>query len=417
VKRRPLVLRPLGERDFALLFTGVAVSLIGDGITLVALAWQVYDISNDPAALSLVGLAWTLPMVAFLLFGGVLADRVPRRRLLLAADVLRCASLAGIGVLSLTGVIELWHVVALSVPYGIGQALFAPAWEATIPEIVPRGLLVQANSLQSLTEPVSYRFAGPAIGGLLVAGVGPGTAFLIDAATFAFSGVCVWMMQTRPVLAEGPRQAAHREIATGLRYVRSQPWLWATLAAASLGLLLFYGPFEVLLPYFVRNELDAGAGGFGAILAASGIGSIAVALVLGQRGLPGNHVLLMYLGWGISFGALALFPLTEALWVALVIGIVSGVLMTVGDIVWGTILQSHVPGAMLGRVSSVDWMVSFGLVPVSFALAGPAAAAFGVEATMIGAGVLSGVVFLAFLAVPGVREPERWAAAERAREP
>lgn len=404
----PLVLRPLRERDFRLLYTGVAVSLIGDGITLVALAWQVYDISNDPAALSLVGLAWTLPLVGLVLFGGVLADRLPRRRLLIAGDLLRAASLTGMGLLSVTGAIELWHVVALAVPFGVGQALFSPAYQAAIPEIVPRPLLVQANSLYSLTEPLSFRFAGPALGGLLVAGAGPGTAFLIDAGSFAFSALCVSLMRARPGPVAVAAPAVRREIGEGFRFVRSQPWLWATLASAGVGLLLFYGPYEVLLPYLVRNDLDAGAGGFGLILAASGIGSVAVALVLGQRGLGGRHVAAMFCGWAVGLGALALYPLTDALWVAMAIGAFSGVFFTVGDITWATLMQTHVPAAMLGRVSSVDWLISFGLVPVSFALAGPAAAAFGVQETMIGAGVLAAAAFLAALAVPGVRDPEGW---------
>jgi MFS family permease len=169
---RPRVLRPLRERDFALLFTGITVSLVGDGIYLVAIAWQVYDISNVPTALSLVGFAWTLPMVVFLLVGGVRADRFERRRLLIASDVMRGLAIAGIGVILLAGAIELWHVVVLVAVYGVGQALFAPAHEATIPEIVPRPLLLQANSLYELAEPIAYRFAGPALGGLLVAGVG-----------------------------------------------------------------------------------------------------------------------------------------------------------------------------------------------------------------------------------------------------
>ncbi len=413
--RTPLVLRPLRERDFRLLFTGIAVSMLGDGITLVALAWQVYDLDNDPTALSLVGLAWTLPMVVFLLFGGVLADRIPRRRLLVTADLINGAALAAIGVLSVTGNIELWHLVALAIPLGLGDALFAPAWEATIPEIVPRSLLVQANSLHSLTEPISFRAAGPALGGLLVAGVGPGVAFLVDAATFAFSATCIWLMRARPAANQGPATAVGGEIAAGLRFVRSQAWLWASLAAAALGLLLYYGPLEVLLPFLVRNELDAGAEGFGAILAASGIGAIVIALVLGQRGLARNHVVLMYVGFALGLGCLALYPLAGTLALAMVIGAVSGLFFALGDITWATLMQSHVPSTMLGRVSSLDYMVSFGLVPISFALAGPAAALFGVEETMIGAGVLSALVFGVFLLVPGVRDPERWAAEERAQ--
>ncbi len=407
--RRPRVLGPLAERDFRLLYTGVTVSLIGDGITLVALAFQVYDISNTPSALSLVGLAWTLPMVAFLLAGGVLADRIPRRRLLIAADLIRGASLLGIGLLSVLGSIELWHVVALSVPFGIGQALFAPAYEATIPEIVPRPLLVQANSLYGITEPISFRFAGPAIGGALVAGIGPGPAFLVDAASFGFSAICVTMMRRRPGVATGPRSSMRAEIGAGLRFVRSQPWLWATLAAAGLGLLVYYGPFEVLLPYLIRNEIGGGAGGFGLVLAGSGIGAIATALVLGQRGLPRRRVLAMLLGFASGLGCLALYPLSGTLAVATGVGVVSGVLFAFGEITWSTLMQSHVPREMLGRVSSLDWMLSFGLVPISFALAGPVAEALGVEATMIGAGLVSAAIFLGALLVPGVREPERWA--------
>jgi MFS family permease len=134
---RARVLRPLRERDFALLFTAITISLLGDGIYLVAIAWQVYDISNVPTALSLVGFAWTLPMVLFLLVGGVLADRFERRRLLIASDIVRGLAIAAIGVISLAGAIELWHVVGLVAVYGVGQALFAPAHEATIPRDRP----------------------------------------------------------------------------------------------------------------------------------------------------------------------------------------------------------------------------------------------------------------------------------------
>jgi MFS family permease len=300
---RPLVLRPLRERDFALLFTGITVSLVGDGIYLVAIAWQVYDISNVPTALSLVGFAWTLPMVLFLLVGGVLADRFERRRLLIASDVTRGLAIAGIGVISLTGAIELWHVVVLVAVYGVGQALFAPAHEATIPEIVPRPLLLQANSLYELAEPIAYRFAGPAIGGLLVAGLGPGPAFLADAATFGISAVCVSLMSPRGGrLAEPPRfEQIRSEIGESLTFVRSQTWLWATLLAAATTLLLFMGPFEVLLPFVVRNEFGGGAEALGLIFAAAGLGAIGSALWMAQRNrLVQRHVLWMYLGWAVG---------------------------------------------------------------------------------------------------------------------
>ena len=166
---------------------GQAISLLGDGVYLVAIAWLVYDLSNAPSALALVGVAWTLPMVAALLFTGVLTDRVERRRVLVAADLLRGAAIGAMAVLALTGAIELWHVVVLVVAYGLGEALFGPAFTAIMPGVVPRDELLQANALKELMEPLGLRFAGPALGGLLIAVAGVGTALLVDAATFVLS--------------------------------------------------------------------------------------------------------------------------------------------------------------------------------------------------------------------------------------
>jgi MFS family permease len=163
------MLRALRHRDFRLLWTGQAVSLVGDGIYLVAIAWLVYDISNRPGALAIVGVAWTLPQVAGLLVAGVLSDRFERRRLLVIADVVRCLTIGSIAALTYADLIELWHVVALVVLYGFGQALFQPAFTAILPEVVPREELLQANAMRELLEPIGLRFAGPALGGALIA--------------------------------------------------------------------------------------------------------------------------------------------------------------------------------------------------------------------------------------------------------
>src|SRR4051794_13565394 len=172
--------------------------MLGDGIYLVAIAWQVYAISNAPTALGVVGVAWTVPMVALLLFGGVLGDRFERRRLLIVSDVVRAGAIAAIGALSIAGVLRLWEVIALVAVYGAGEALFAPTFQAIVPDVVDRRLLVQANSLQQLAEPAAYRFVGPAVGGALIAWLGPGPAFVADAGTFAFSAGGATLMRPRP---------------------------------------------------------------------------------------------------------------------------------------------------------------------------------------------------------------------------
>jgi DHA3 family tetracycline resistance protein-like MFS transporter len=168
-----------------LLWIGQAISLAGDGIYLVAIAWIVYDISNEPGALALVGFAWTLPQVAGLLLAGVLSDRFERRRLLVIADLVRFVAIGTIAALAYADAAELWHLVVLVVIYGFGQALFQPAFTAIMPEVVPRDELLQANAMRELLEPLGMRFFGPALGGVLIALFGVGTAFLIDALTFA----------------------------------------------------------------------------------------------------------------------------------------------------------------------------------------------------------------------------------------
>ena len=164
--RRVGVLRPLEVRDFRLLWSGLAISLIGDGIFFVALPWQVLELSNSPTALALVGAVWTVPMVVFLLLGGVIADRFDRRRVMLTADAIRLVANATLGVLSVTGHVELWHVFLLAALYGVGEALFFPAFSALVPEIVPTQLLVQANSLDSFVRPLGAQLLGPAVGGV-----------------------------------------------------------------------------------------------------------------------------------------------------------------------------------------------------------------------------------------------------------
>jgi DHA3 family tetracycline resistance protein-like MFS transporter len=418
VEGRVRILRPLRIRDFALLFGGTTVSLFGDGIYIVAIAWQVYELSNAPTALSIVGVAWTLPMVLFLLVGGVLGDRFDRRRLMIAGDVIRAVAVGAIAALALAGVLELWHLFALVALYGVGEAIFAPNFQAVVPDVVPQRLLVQANSLQQLAEPVAFRFAGPAVGGALVAVLGTGAAFAIDAATFVVSMACVALMAPLPPARQGSEASVLEDIREGARFVRSHAWLWATLLSAALTLLLFLGPYEVLIPFLVKNELGGDADALGLVLGAAGVGAIVSGVVIGQRGTGRRYVLWAYTGWGISVFSLVGYALVTAVWQAVIIGFLAGITFTVGNIIWVTMMHRHVPTELLGRVSALDWMVSIGLTPVSFALAGPLAEAIGVDATLIGAGVLATIACFGFLAVPGIREPERWdAPAEPAPAP
>jgi len=400
------LLRPLRERDFALLWTGMTVSLLGDGIFVVAEAWQVYDLDNDPVALSIVGTAWTLGMVAFLLTGGVVTDRVDRRRVLIAADLVRAGALVAMGVLSLTGAIAIWHLVVLSLLMGIGEAFFGPAFGAIVPEVVPAQHLVQANALDQLVRQAAARLAGPALGGFVVAAIGVGAAFLVDAGTFVLSTVCVAAMRVRALPVQDVARSARREMREGFAYVRQQPWLWATLVSASLSLLFFLGPIEVLLPFVVRNDLHAGAGGYGTVLAAAGAGAVVTSLVLGQTGVPRRYLTFMYGAWTVATLPFLVYAFGTALWQFVLVALFEGACMTAGMVVWGTLMSTRVPAELRGRVHSLDWFVSIGLTPVSFALTGPVSAAIGIDATLVLAAVAPAVATVALFVFARLRRDE-----------
>jgi MFS family permease len=403
---RVRLLAPLRHRDFRLLWTGMCVSLLGDGVFLVAMAWQVYALSNSPAALALVGVAMTVPTIVFLLLGGVVSDRLDRRRIMLGADVTRGLAVGLMAVLSLTGALELWHIVALVAVYGAGQAFFSPAFDAIVPEVLPPDELAQANALDQFVRPIALRLAGPALGGVLIALLGAGSAFALDALSFALSAGALLAMTPRPRRTATEHATVMADIGAGLRYIRSHVWLWATFASAAIAYLLFMGPAEVLLPYIVKNDLHGSAADLGIVFAAGGIGSVGCAVVLGQRGLPRRDITFMYVTWTLATFAIAGYGLASAVWQLMIASLAFNALETAGTIVWATTKQRHVPAALLGRVSSLDWLISIGLLPLSFALTGPVTAAIGAQATLIGAGLIGGAVTFGALLLPGMRDLE-----------
>jgi MFS family permease len=335
------ILRPLKERDFALYWLGWTVSLLGDGFFLVAIAWQVFDLWNTPTALAVVGVAETLPIVALVLVGGVVTDRFERRRVLIASSLLRGACVALLGVLSLAGSIELWHIFVLAAFFGAGQAFQGPASGAIVPDLVPRHLLVEANSLSQFAKQLAFALLGPALGGIVVHELGVGTAFLLDAATFAFAIAMLSLLRPRPV---APRTAAKstsmlHEIVEGLRFVRQHVWLWGTLAWAFVALLLIWGPLEVLVSYLVRNELGGDAGDLGLVFAAGRLGAILISLAVGQLGLPQRHLSFMYVAFTIASLQIAAYVLAQAPWHAMVVAFAGGASWAAGLLVWSTLMQ------------------------------------------------------------------------------
>ncbi len=406
----------LASRDFRLLFVGRCVSLLGDGAFLVALAWQAYTLSNAPTALSLLGIAMTVPLIGFLLFGGVVSDQHSRRHVMLIADLARAALLAVLGALALSGELRLWHMAVIVALYGSAQAFFDPASDAILPELLPAGQLGEANALEQVARPLALRLLGPAVGGVLVGVLGPGAAFEADAATFMISAATLWSISARAsarasASAAGARgQLGHTtgdQLREGFSYVRRHVWLWGTFASAGIAYLLFMGPAEVLLPFMVKHILRGSGTQLGLVLGAGGLGSVACALVMMRSGLPRRSMTFIYVTWTIATLAVAGYGLATAMWQLMLASLAFNLLETAGTIVWATMKQRHVPLYMLGRVSSLDWLISIGLLPVSFALTVPFSAAFGVRATLIGAGAAGAAATLGGLMLPGMRAVDR----------
>jgi MFS family permease len=404
------ILKPLGVPDFARLWFGTLVSMIGDGFYLVAVAWQVYDLSDSPAALAAVGIAWSLPQVLFQLATGALSDRLDRRHMMIAGDLLRLAAMAAVGVLSLTDQITIEWLVVLVFVYGIGQAVYGPAFTAMVPSIVGGELLMQANALGQFIRPFAMLLLGPLLGGLLVYGLGAGWAFIADALSFAWSALMVFRIRARPVERHhDDRDSLWEDAKVGVRFIRHTTWLWAGLLGSAISLVCVWGPWETLLPYVVKYDMHGSALALGLVFGAGGLGSVMVALTIGQRDtLPRKAMTIMYAAFAVAMLATSGFGVVTSIWQAAIVAFVAEGAITLMMVFWSTLQGLLVPDHLLGRVSSLDGMIVTAGAPLSFAAVGPLASAIGADATLIWTGVLGAVVIITFcLCIPGARAPER----------
>ena len=390
----------LRERQFRLLFTGQIISLFGDALTGVALAFAVLDIGSA-TDLGYVFAAKTVPLVGFLLIGGVFADRLPRRVVMLTADVVRCGAQGAVALLVLTHTAHIWEIVILQAVSGTASAFFNPASTGLTPLTVSPERLQQANALRGLSM-ASTGIIGAAVSGALVAGVGAGWALAVDAATFAVSAFFLAQLQLPPHVKLAA-QSFLGDLREGWREFASRTWVWVIVLAASIGNMMT-SVFVVLGAVISKDSLG-GAGAWAAILAALGAGSLI-------GGVVSLHVRVRHpLFFGSSLLGFLAVPTALLAVRAPVAVIAAGALLAGGgnmifNALWETALQQHVPPAALSRVSAYDWFGSLAFQPLGLVIAGPAAAAFGAGTTLwIASG---GILAMALLAVgtPSVRHLE-----------
>jgi len=394
----------LGERQFRRYFVGQATSYLGDGLLPVAISFAVLDLTGSASDLGLVLAARMVPVVAFLLVGGVWADRLPRHLVMVASDVVRGGAQAVLAVLLLTGRAELWHLLVLSALYGAAEAFWRPASTGLLPTVVSPGRLQQANALMAVTVNLAY-VVGPAIAGVLVAGAGAGTAIAVDAATFAVSTAALLGLQVPAVARTARVTSFAAELKEGWGEFVSRTWLWVMVAFFALFLLVVTAPLMVLGPAVADRNLG-GAGPWGAIAAAIGIGTIAGS-ALAARVRPRRPMLvtaLLLAGTGLTPAALALLLPMPAI---AAFGFLAGAAEGFMEVIWITRMQERVPQAALSRVSAYDTVGSFVFMPIGLALAGPVAAAAGTRATLLGAAAFAVASAVAAALVPSVRDLRR----------
>jgi MFS family permease len=372
----------------------------------------VISLGGGPGQLSLVTALYSVGLLAFMLVGGVAADRLPQRLVMLAADLVRAAVLVVLGLLSISGSLEIWHLAVGGLLIGAGESFFIPSYTALLPRLLPEQELLAANGLEGTTlRPLAQQAAGPALGGVAVAALSPGVAILAGGLTYLFSAACLLAMRVRPAKgskASGAAGAASvfADLRKGYRYVRATSWLWATLLFALALVLFMVGPLEVLLPFAIRDNLGGGAEDYGLALAAFGVGGAVGALAISSGRLPRRYLTVMLLMWGLGSLPFAVIGVAGALWVMCVALFAVGATYSAAMVIWGTLLQRRVPEALRGRVSSLDFFVSLALMPVSMAIAGPAGAAFGVTVVFLVAGILPGFLAAATILLPRLDRDE-----------
>lgn len=397
--RAPAALALLREPNYRRLWAASAVSWLGDRMVGVALAFAVLSITKSPSALGLVLTARMAPVVAFLLVGGVIADRLPRRALMVTADLARLATQGAMAALLIAGVAEVWMLAALAAAGGVATAFFTPAAMGLMPAVVDPERLKDANALRGMALSAG-EVSGPLLAGVLVAGPGPGWALAVDAGTFGVSALFLVRLRL-PAHASSAAEPFLAQLREGWAEVRSRRWLSALIVNVSL-INLTWGAFGVLGPLVADRELG-GAAAWSYVVGALGAGTVAGGLVVLR--LRAERPLLVSATVALLF-TLPLAGLAAGASTALVVGLtfLGGVALMIGNTLWDTTLQRHVPDAMLSRVTSYAEVGALAAAPVGYAIWGPVGGAVGIAPALWLAFGAQVAATLGMLAIRDVRE-------------
>ncbi|MDX6449149.1 MAG: hypothetical protein QOD08_1612 [Gaiellaceae bacterium] len=392
---------PLRERNFRLLFSARTISFFGTNLAPIAVAFGILGIDGSPTAVGLAFAAWTLAQVSTLLVGGVVADRLPRRVVMIASDSANCAIRAAMGTLLVSGHAQVWELIALQGLGGAATAFYSPASTGLVPETVPTESLQPANGLMSIARYAAFPL-GAAVGGLIVATVGPGYALWLDAGTYATSALLLVSMR----LPKRARTVAApnfvHELREGWQAFTEHTWVWLLTGWISFYFLITYAPFFVLGPYIARQSMG-GAWAWATVVTGEAIGALLGGIV-GVRVRPGRAMLVIGALFMVTAFQSVLLALRAPLPSIAAAAVLAGFAFSYGTVVWDTSLQRQIAPEKLSRVSAYNWMGAMAFLPAGYALAGPVAQAIGTSAYLWIGAVWIVLSTVAVLCVRDVRE-------------
>ncbi len=399
--RLPDALSPLGEPRFARYYAARVVSTAGSAMAPIALAFAVLEVSPSAGALGLVLAARTVPMVLFLLVGGVVADRFSRSRVLITSNLLSALTQGAVALLVVTGQAEIWMLVTLEAANGTVAAFTLPALEGVIPQLAPRSHLQQANALLSFSRG-GLAILGPSLAAVLVATVGAGWALGADAATWLVSA----LLLTRVVLparqrTSGTAPGMLRDLREGWSVFRGHTWLWVVVAGFGVLNMIHAGAWFTLGPALARRTF--GVGGWGLVLSAESVGLVVMTVLMLRLRLR-RPLLTGMLGMLVFVVPLLLLGLEPRVLPLVVAAFLAGAGLELFTIGWSVAMQEHVPGELLSRVSSYDSLGSFVAIPAGQVLFGPLGEAFGYREVLVAGALVYLLTVLLVLSSRSVRE-------------
>jgi MFS family permease len=386
----------LTQPSFRNLWFGQSLSSVGDALVIVVIGLYVTELTGSAARVGLVLAAYAAPLVVFLLIGGVVADRLPRRAVMVAADLVRALLHGGLALLIVLDAVEIWHMVAIGILFGAAEAFFRPAYTGLLPQTVREDEIQAAQAITSVTRELST-ILGPAIGTVLVFGLSAAAAFALDAVTFLVSVVFLLRVTPRIRGEAHVRTTVFEELRDGWREVRSRAWVWATISAFSVTLLVALAPYFTL-GASIGDDRYGEAAVYGLVQVFFGAGTLAGSL-LGIRWRP-RRPMRTGMQWALLWPpTLIAFALGVPMIALCAITLAGGVGIGLFGVWWETALAERIPPHMLSRVSAYDWMGSLALIPLGYVLAGVVGEAIGAWQTLAIGGAIS-VVALALGLLP-----------------